>query len=198
MFSPHAYNGSTIVVKSTSQLRAITHRYNGHDVMLKEDINFNKATLRPITLRYQSEPKYTFGGAVTLVDGLSGKGNFNSGRWLGFCSHPLDAVIDLKKKQTVSEARFNNCVRKGDWIFDAASFEVEVSNDGKQFTHVASENYPMLTADSPDGIYHHTIKFTPQQARYVRLVVTPCAKLPEWHTGKGTPAFIFIDELCIE
>lgn len=198
MFSPHAYNGSTIVVKSTSQLRAITHRYNGHDVMLKEDINFNKATLRPITLRYQPEPKYTFGGAETLIDGLTGKGNFNSGRWLGFCNHPLDAVIDLKKKQTISEARFNNCVRKGDWIFDAARFEVEVSNDGKQFTHVATENYPMLTADSPDGIYHHTIKFTPQQARYVRLIITPCAKLPEWHTGKGTPAFIFVDELCIE
>ena len=198
LFFPHAYNGSSIVVKSTSQLRAITHRYNGHDVMFKEDIRFNKATLRPIELRYQPEPKYTFGGAETLIDGLSGKANFNSGRWLGFQSHALDAVIDLKKKQTVGKAVFNSLVKKGDWIFDAARFDVEISVDGKHFSHVATEDYPQLTAVSPDGIYHHSITFTPQQARYVRIVVSPCAKIPEWHQGKGHPAFLFVDELCIE
>lgn len=190
--------GETIYVRKSTQLRAEVTHANGHKDTLSEDISFNKATLHPITLAHEPAPNYTFDGKETLIDGLKGKNNYKTGRWLGFVGNDLDAVVDLQKTQTITEASFNNFVQKGDWIFDAAQFDVEVSTDGHHFTPVGTAKYPMLEAGSPDGIYHHKLTFTPTKARYVRLVVKPCAKIPSWHTGKGNPAFLFVDELCVE
>ena len=55
----------------------------------------NLATRKPISLRQQPAEKYTYEGAALLNDGNLGRGAYNSGRWLGFCGYPLDAVIDL-------------------------------------------------------------------------------------------------------
>ncbi|MGI6222481.1 MAG: family 20 glycosylhydrolase [Prevotella sp.] len=197
-FDKYVDGDEPIYFKKSGTLRAVVKHLNGHKDTLSENIVFNKATLHPIKLAYQPSPSYTFDGAETLIDGILGKANYKTGRWLGFQLNKLDAVIDLQKAQTITEVSFNNFVLKGDWIMDAKQFDVEVSVDGKHYTHMASATYPMLTADSPDGIYHHKLSFTPVKARYVRVVVKPWSQLPSWHLGKGNPAFIFVDELCVE
>ena len=74
---------------------------------------------------------------------------------------------------------------------------MEVSADGKNFTKVASESYPAMKEDDKNGVYHHELTFDPVQARYVRVIAPTEQSMPAWHGGKGSPAFLFVDEIEI-
>jgi hexosaminidase len=166
---------------------------------LTEDFDFNLATNRPITLANAPHRLYTFGGAPTLVDGVKGKENIRSGRWLGFVGTDLVATIDLGEPKSLTSLSFNNFVEPGAWILDARGYKLEVSNDGTNFTTVINWTFPAAELNSPTGIINHSCEFartTP--ARYARVTITSERNFPEWHsTAHGNPAFIFVDEISL-
>ncbi|MBR5477962.1 MAG: family 20 glycosylhydrolase [Bacteroidaceae bacterium] len=164
---------------------------------LTEEIYFNKATAKPITLLQDIHKNYTFKGAITLVDGLKGSPNYRTGRWLGFCLTDLEAVIDLKQEEEISCVSFNTSVDKGDWVFDLLGLTVSVSNDGENYTTVFDQEYPDLTAEDENRIYGHKAEFEPVKARYVKVMALSDRDMPAWHPAVGYPAFIFVDELEI-
>ena len=63
-------------------------------------------------------------------------------------------TIDLQQPTEISSVAISTCVEKGDWVFDARGFSVEVSDDGKNFTKVASEEYPAM--EQSDKIVIHS------------------------------------------
>ena len=186
-----------IEINSSCTVKAKGIRENGETRMFSENVTFNKATGKPITLLQPIHKNYTFEGPVTLVDGLKGSPNYRTGRWLGFCETDLEAVIDLKKEEEISSVSFNTSVDKGDWVFDVLGITVWVSNDGKEYTQVFDQAYPDLTEEAENKIYGHKVEFAPVKARYVKIKALSDRDMPEWHGGKGYPAFIFVDELEI-
>jgi hexosaminidase len=185
----------TLLIKENSKLQALIFRGNESSRLLSEEINFNKATLKPITALQPINKSYDFKGIKTLVDGLTGNSNYKTGRWIGFYLNDLEAVIDLQKTTSIQSAKINTCVSKGDWIFDARSFYVEASTDGVNFTRIASEDYPPMKPDSLNKVYTHQLNFKEVQTRFVKIKVTSEKSIPEWHGGKGKPAFLFVDEI---
>lgn len=184
-------------IKESCTLNAKGIGERGETRLFSEEISFNKATAKPITLLQDIHKNYVFDGEITLVDGLKGSPNYRTGRWLGFCETDLEAVIDLKQEEEISSVSFNTSVDKGDWVFDVLGITVSVSNDGKNFTEVFNESYPDLTAEDENKIYSHRVEFTPVKARFVKILALSDRDMPEWHGGKGYPAFIFVDELEI-
>ena len=184
-------------IKESCTLKAKGIGERGETRLFSEEICFNKATAKPITLLQDIHKNYVFDGEITLVDGLKGSPNYRTGRWLGFCETDLEAVIDLKQEEEISSVSFNTSVDKGDWVFDVLGITVSVSNDGKNFTEVFNESYPDLTAEDENKIYSHRVEFTPVKARFVKILALSDRDMPEWHGGKGYPAFIFVDELEI-
>ena len=184
-------------IKESCTLNAKGIGGRGETRLFSEEISFNKATAKPITLLQDIHKNYVFDGEITLVDGLKGSPNYRTGRWLGFCETDLEAVIDLKQEEEISSVSFNTSVDKGDWVFDVLGITVSVSNDGKNFTEVFNESYPDLTAEDENKIYSHRVEFTPVKARFVKILALSDRDMPEWHGGKGYPAFIFVDELEI-
>ncbi len=92
----------------------------------------------------------------------------------------------------------NTCVEKRDWMFDARGMTVQVSEDGKNYTKVASEEYPAMKADDRNGVYTHTLTFDPVKARFVKVLALSEAEIPAWHGGKGNPGFLFVDEISVD
>nr|WP_291106118.1 hypothetical protein [Dysgonomonas sp. UBA7630] len=41
-------------------------------------------------------------------------------------------------------------------------------------------------------------KFPTQKARYVKITAKVTKSIPDWHVGKGSPSFVFVDEIIIE
>ena len=154
----------------------------------------NLATRKPITLRQQPAEQYTYEGAVVLNDGNLGRGAYNSGRWLGFCGYPLDAVIDLEQPAEMQHVRFHALTNKGAWIYNPSQVKVLVSDDGETFREVAQKDIPISTWADKDGIFAYELDFEPVTAKYVEVVVSGY-DLPEDHSGFGHPAWIFLDEI---
>jgi len=159
-----------------------------------DTVEANLATHKPITLRQQPGEKYTYEGAVLLNDGNLGRGAYNSGRWLGFCGYPLDAVIDLEQASEMSHVRFHTLINKGAWIYNPSSVKVLVSDDGEIFRKVVQKDIPISTWADRDGIFAYEVEFEPVMARFVEIVVSG-HDLPEDHSGFGNPAWIFVDEI---
>ena len=125
----------------------------------------NLATRKPITLRQQPAEKYTYEGASLLNDGNLGRGAYNSGRWLGFCGYPLDAVIDLEQPAEMQHVRFHALTNKGAWIYNPIQVKVLVSDDGENFREVAQKDIPISTWEDRDGIFAYEVDFEPVTAK---------------------------------
>lgn len=190
------YSGP-VAVKQDGRFQAVVKRGQAYSRIFSEQIKFNLATTRPITLAHPTHRGYTFAGPGVLVDGLKGNGNYKTGRWLGFYQGDMDAVIDLQSVQAVEQVKFSTCVEKGDWICDTREVVIEVSVDNEHFTEVVRESYPSMTLEDRNGIYDHLYAFPKVEARYIRVKAAVEKSLPQWHNGRGLPAFLFVDEIEI-
>lgn len=184
-------------IKENVELKAVAIRGDQKSRIISEKIVFSKSSMKPIAANQPVNEQYRFNGIVTLIDGLKGNTNYKTGRWIAFYKNNMDVTIDLQKETEISSAAISTCVEKGDWVFDARSLSVEVSNDGKTFQKIASEEYPVMKETDKNGVFEHQLKFAPVKARYVRLIATPESTIPAWHGGKGSPAFLFVDEVTI-
>lgn len=184
-----------VTLKESCIIKAVALRPGSGSDIFTDSITFNKATAHPVTLLNEPHPRYKAKGGETIVDGKFGTNGFGNGDWIGYVGRDLVATVDLEAAEQMSEVTVRACVATGDWVFDAAGFEVAVSDDGKSFTTVGSETYPAMTTSS-NAIVAHALKFDPVSARYVRVTVKP-ATIPAWHQGAGKPGFVFVDEIEI-
>ncbi|MDE5560630.1 MAG: family 20 glycosylhydrolase, partial [Bacteroidaceae bacterium] len=187
----------TLRINEDCTISAIGIRPTGTTRVFRDEVKMHKAAFKPITMLQPINAQYAYDGAGTLLDGLRGGQNYKTGRWIAFYRNDMEAVIDMKQPTEISSVSISTLVEKGDWVFDARRFAVSVSDDGESFTEIAAEDYPEMTPDSPNRIYDHTLSFAPVSARYIKVYVRPEHSLPEWHGGKGNPAFVFIDEITV-
>ena len=185
-------------IKENATLSAKAIRPTGESKVLTEKIDFCKSTMKPIVANQPINEQYLFKGASTLNDGLRGNSSYRSGRWIAFNGNDMDLTIDLQQPTEISSVAISVNVAKGDWVFDARNLSVEVSDDGKTFKKIASEEYPAMKETDKDGIVDHQLTFAPVTTQYVRVVASPEKTLPEWHGGKGKNAFLFVDEIKID
>ena len=158
---------------------------------------FNKATVRPIEFLSKPSHNYTFGGAITLVDGRKGGTNSRSGEWLGFSEAPCEVVITLKENTPVKEVRFNALIETGDWIYPPTSFEVWGSKDGKSYNLLAKENYALPNKTLKE-IKTYSLSFPEKEVTYLKVKINGVNKIPAFHQGAaGKPGFLFIDEIQV-
>lgn len=190
--------GGMVTINSDCTFKARAMRPGGDSRVLSEKIAFSKSTCKPITANQPVNSQYEYKGVSTLTDGLKGGRNYKTGRWIAFYGNAMDVTIDLKEPTGISKVAFTSCVEKGDWIFDVRGITVEVSEDGKNFTEVFSEEYPAMKEDDRNGLYDHECVFAPVKVRYVRVIADSERSIPEWHGGKGSPGFLFVDEIAIE
>ncbi len=140
-------------------------------------------------------PQYAAGGVESLVDGIRGTVNYNDGLWLGYKGTDLNAVIDLKKEETLSEAGAGFYQSIGSYIFLPSSVQFLVSKDGIRFESVGVAQNVVPEKDPDTVIKDFTVTFKPTEARYVKMVAKSIGVCPPWHIGAGHKAWLFIDEI---
>lgn len=162
---------------------------------------FYKSEIHPDTtyLITKPDPKYTGSGANTLVDYELGDQNFANGKWLGYKDATMEFVVGFKQAKTIKQVYFNSLVDYGAYIMPVVSILVQGSDDGKNFKRIKETKYPivikpatMRETKSFSCVFPENTKY-----RYYKFTVLNIKKLPEWHPGKGTPGWIFIDELFL-
>jgi hypothetical protein len=152
--------------------------------------------LSGISLVNGPDEKYRAGGALALVDGATGSLDFADGHWCGFNGCDFEALLDLGGIKTISDFSIQFNETTASWIFGPRYVEFGVSENGKDFQTIASQNFMLPPKDSQQII---PFKFTYEcRARFVKVKATNAGKLPDWHPGKGEPAWLFVDEITVK
>lgn len=185
-------------IKEDAEIKAVAFTDGEKSSKLfSEKIKISKSSYKPITLLTESSRDYTYNGAPLLVDGLYGGSNYKTGRWIGFQSSDMVAIIDLLQPTEISKIDFNTNVVTGDWIFDAEEVIIESSNDNETFEIVASEKGLNVKDEHWEEVVNHHFTFEPVTARYFKVTIKTLDKMPEWHSGEGRKAFLFVDEIAL-
>ena len=193
------YDGQPVTISQTAGFCAVAIRPEGNSKVVKRDIDFNKATLCPITLTgQQPAANYAYDGAITLVDGMKGSNSYTNGAWLGFIGGDVTAVIDLGAPTEIQHVAINANISMDNWIMGCKGLEVAVSDDNETFRPVSSMVFPNETDLHKNGIETYEASFNPVEARYVKVTARPFAALPKGHDGAGKAPYLFIDEISID
>ena len=187
-------------IDQTAEFRAVAIRPDGQSKVVKKQFNFNKATLRPIEFVGEGpSSRFTYKGAVTLVDGISGPDTYSGGPWIGFYKGDAEVVIDLGEGgQSIHRVGTHANIDMGSWIMGATGMEVLVSDDKKEFRSVAAIECPEQTDVNKKTIENYEVSFDPVTARYLKVIVKRAKALPKGHPGEGKAPYLFIDEIEVD
>ena len=187
------FDGS-LEIREDAVLAASAFRNGKPGPVTTDTVAFNIATARPVRLMQPPCERYAFDGAQMLVDGLKGDNIFGSGRWLGFETTDMEAVIDLGSTREFSSVTVGACVNTADGVFDARKIVVSVSDDGRRFREIAQREFPAMTEETK-AVRRHFISFPETAARYVKILAVPEQTVPGWSWLSGIRAFFFCDEI---
>jgi hexosaminidase len=169
-----------------------------NDKVYEKTFTAHKAMGRPVVVLTETHPSYKFNCPDLLTDGITGKGPYNSGDYAGWYNKPFEAVIDMGG-QTFSNVTLSTFVYKYDYIFNPLDLTVYTSENGEDFTELAHTEFPVEgKVDDGNGCQKFNITIPETSAKYLKVTANTIKALPEWHSGKGRPGFVFVDEVMVD
>ena len=148
-----------------------------------------------VYLQNQPNPKYLAGGNKALYDLKKGMIDNNNVAWLGFKETDMNALFEFKNEQPISGITVSYLKNIGSYIMPPTSVEVWAGSS-KENLKLIQKNIPKQAETGEiSEILGLNISFPKGPYKYIKIVAKPLKKLPNWHQGKGQPAWIFVDEV---
>jgi hexosaminidase len=184
-----------IEIRESCTLKAKSDK---NDKVYAKTFTAHKAMGRPVVVLTETHPSYKFNCPDLLTDGITGKGPYNSGDYAGWYNKPFEAVIDMGG-QTFSNVTLSTFVYKYDYIFNPLDLTIYTSENGEDFTELAHTEFPVEgKVDDGNGCQKFNITIPETSAEYLKVTANTIKALPEWHSGKGRPGFVFVDEVMVD
>ncbi|WP_282087901.1 chitobiase/beta-hexosaminidase C-terminal domain-containing protein [Aquimarina algiphila] len=136
--------------------------------------------------------QYPGQGESTLVNHKKGTLNFRDGEWIGV-TEPFIAIIDFKTKIFLDSVDIGYLVNTDAWIFPIQNVSIAFSENGADFTDIEpQETLEKLKTGSTklDNVHIPVAK----KLKKLKIKISNVTSIPEWHQGKGNPAWLFMDE----
>ena len=151
-------------------------------------------TIQEITLTPNASENYPGLGAAGLGDFIKGAEQFGGDKqWMGFQADTISAAIKLNSNIEVSNLVLSVLTNQSNWIFAPA--KIEVFNEGEKVGVLSNPNSAIETSS---GATFLSVPITKGTYSEFTVVVYPLAEIPEWHQGKGSTPWLFIDEIIIQ
>jgi hypothetical protein len=150
--------------------------------------------IKEVRSRPAPHPRYSGTGTETLKDGLGGVTARMDG-WWGFDVDTVHIDVTLPERKEVKKLLVHMLQNQGSWIF--LPDKVLVNFDQGNIP-VAEKTLDALREDPRTKCIPLVFNFDqPVAATTFHLTFLTVNKLPEWHSGKGNHAWMFIDEIEI-
>jgi hypothetical protein len=141
----------------------------------------------------EPNPKYADEGSKTIFDSQFGNMSYAK-NYLGYDKGPVEITIQPDAEQFITTIHISHLTNQGAWIF------------GPSKISVYDENNTLLIQKSFDSSIHkslskhgiNSLKVTKNKYRQLKVVIESVSSIPEWHDGRGNPAWLFLDEVWLE
>ncbi|TMU54648.1 chitobiase/beta-hexosaminidase C-terminal domain-containing protein [Flagellimonas algicola] len=147
-----------------------------------------------VELEPQPNTSYPGNGASSLTDGQKGSVNFRQGGyWLGFQENQIGVKMKLDADFSPRKIILSMLQDHGSWIF--LPHAVQVHSNGKI---VGSKEMTNSSVSGDKQLQYIEIPVSLDNNQEFTISIHPLQKIPDWHPGKGTLPWTFIDEIIIE
>ena len=158
----------------------------------------NPVQVKEATLKKQPSDQYAGKGVSTILDTKQGTLDFRDGNWLGFNGSDVELELVLDKPQEINTLIVSNLVDTGSWIFPPKQIELWLGDGQGNFLKIASKAVDEAREGMPGGQQFIQLQIGTVMGRLLKVVVRNQGKIPDWHPGAGTPAWLFIDEIVVK
>lgn len=194
------YSGP-IKIKQSTHLKALaTHpEYQKSETAEMKFIQLNKKiSAKSIQMDREPHQNYPGSGPGSLMDLQKGTTNFRTSHWMGFDGGDLVVTIELAEKMKVNKVISSLISDPGAWIFLPAEILVYLSKNGKKYKLAGRKALDQSTLESTSGLEFISTDFKTRNSKFIQLQIKSMSAIPDWHQGKGTAPWLFIDEIIIE
>jgi hypothetical protein len=150
-----------------------------------------------IQLSTNPNSKYGKGESKIISDGWLGSLDYNDGKWLGFEEVDFEAIIDLTEIRNVNKISASFLQNQSSWIFLPKSVNVKISKDDNSYIDIKSIHNKIEPSFNIDAkIFEFGLNNL--SSRFLKISAKNIKVCPDWHSGKGGKAWLFIDEIIIK
>ncbi len=156
---------------------------------IKRDLKNPKITLTP-----EPHQNYKGQGSNTLLDSRKGTVNFREGDfWLGFQEPTVSINLTFDQPMSLNTVVFSLLNDQDSWIF--LPHRITIHSGGKKIGSAILSESGLKHKKQTDFI---EIEVLEAQYNQINVSIMALEEIPEWHPGKGTSPWTFIDEILIE
>lgn len=186
----------SLLLDKTTTIRAIACK-KGWNNSAQVQYVFSQSRYKPdsVTLVQPPDGQYVGEGAKTLTDARKGTGNYGDGKWLGYANKPLEAVAYFPKPVSLHEVTISAYRHIEAYIFPPEKIEIWGGSSPQQL-RLLKKIVP-AQGQKGDSVMpvNYLLNFPATEVSYLKVVLAPVSRLPQWHQGKGGRGWVFVDEL---
>lgn len=146
----------------------------------------------------QPNPKYAGSGVAALFDRKTGSDAFSGPGWLGFDVQTLKLELYWPQAVRLGGLMLSGCLDVNAWIFPPRALKITGSKDGKKWSTLAEKNFDNGDlAQQAAKLFLEELRFKRHKLRYLNIEINAYGALPDWHPGKGSTAWLFLDEIIL-
>ncbi|MBI9038258.1 MAG: discoidin domain-containing protein [Bacteroidales bacterium] len=166
--------------------------------IMEKDFSPNLAIGKSLELKNDYSSSYTGGGKNAIIDGVTASIDYKDGKWQAYRFDDLEAVIDLGKVQKIKSVSISFLENNYSWIFLPEEVKISVSKSGKKYEEVFSESFTADPNIRESRIAKVFAGLKDINARYIKVYAKNIGLCPEWHSGAGKKAWLFVDEIIVK
>jgi mono/diheme cytochrome c family protein len=195
--------GKEILLQENTTIKARAYKsgwYGSNTVTF----NFYKNTYKPdsVILLSRLNRVHQADGPKTFFDKQLGGFNANSpawaNHWAGYFKNDMEVLMEFRKPIKISSVALNTLIEPETIIFPPQVVEIwgGTTKDGLRLLTTVIPDLPKK--ESKPFIKLITCEFKlKENISYLKIIAKPVNKLPDWHTSKGNPAMLLVDELLL-
>ena len=161
------------------------------------EANFFTSGIKPQSGKLLSAPAkdYRGNGIKTLLDAQPGDmDNHRDGQWLAFRENAMSALFEFEAGTEPGSLTVSYLKNTGSYILPPAKISVFGGNELDELTLLTVRKPTQPTGYDRNEVLGEDISID-KKFRYLKIIIEPVEKLPQWHGGKGQRAWIFSDEI---
>ena len=190
------YNEVLIIDKTSSiKVKSTKAGYLESDEQILNVVKVSDKT-NQATIQVDPMPsdQYLGNAPQSFIDGKKGTLNFRNGQqWSGFQTNEVTFQIDFEKPTDIQKVTCSLLRDHNSWIFLPATITVYGDNKTKGVNRCQLSNSELTPS-------LEFLKINVVEAKYenITIKIQNHPSIPEWHPGKGTTPWLFIDEILID
>jgi hypothetical protein len=151
-----------------------------------------------ITINQEPHKNYPGTGAQGLIDRQKGSNNFRTKQWMGFNGGDLEIDLAFPKDLALEKISISLLSDQGSWIFLPESISVQTSKSGVEYFDLVEQPIQATQEGSDLEMTFVDIPLPTTITKYLKIKIESAEGIPDWHSGKGSPPWLFIDEILID